>query len=154
MKSFVAIIPLVVLLAACGEDGSDNAVTNATTLPKQAVRQSNLADVQKGFKVYQKNCASCHGSEGQGAPNWQQAAPDGKYPPPPLNGTGHAWHHPYAALVRTIKHGTITIGGNMPGWSGKLADDEIAAVITWFQSRWPDELYQAWSRMDQRTQKK
>lgn len=154
MRPSVAITALVGLLVACGEDGSDNTVPSKTILSKQAVHQNNFANVQKGFKVYQKNCASCHGSEGQGATNWHQAAPDGKYPPPPLNGTGHAWHHPHATLVRTIKDGTVAIGGNMPGWSGKLTDDEIVAVIAWFQSRWPDELYQAWARMDQKAQTK
>lgn len=154
MRPSVAILALAVSLVACGEDGSDNTVPSTTIFSKQAVRQRNFASVEKGFKVYQKYCASCHGSEGQGASNWQRAAPDGKYPPPPLNGTGHAWHHPRTALVRTIKQGTVAIGGNMPGWGGKLTDDEIAAVIAWFQSRWPDELYQAWARMDQKAQTK
>jgi mono/diheme cytochrome c family protein len=110
--------------------------------------------VNKGHNLYQKHCGACHGSEGQGAPNWQQVGPDGNYPPPPLNGTGHAWHHPRAALVRTIKHGTIAIGGKMPGWDDKLSDEDIASVIAWFQSRWPDELYQAWARMDQQSRQK
>ena len=70
-------------------------------------------------------------------------------PPPPLNGTAHAWHHPRKALIYTIKNGTQAIGGNMPAWKDKLTDDEIESIILWFQSKWPDELYQAWAQRDQ-----
>jgi mono/diheme cytochrome c family protein len=36
----------------------------------------------------------------------------------------------------------------MPGWRGKLSDDEIEAVIAWMQSLWPDDRYEAWYRME------
>lgn len=115
---------------------------------KTVERRVKFSTVQNGFKLYRANCAACHGDQGQGVPNWKQAGPDGKYPPPPLNGTGHTWHHPMPVLVRTIKDGTQRIGGKMPPWRDKLTDDDIIAIIVWFQSRWPDELYQAWARMD------
>jgi mono/diheme cytochrome c family protein len=64
---------------------------------------------------------------------------------PPLNGTGHAWHHPLKWLFRTISEGGT---GGMPGWREELSPGEILAVIAWFQSHWSDEIYDAWSRMD------
>ena len=156
MKRLVAVLVALLSLAACGsnENGAATQTVVASKESKKIARSSNFETVQKGFRVYQNNCASCHGSEGQGAANWQQVGADGKYPPPPLNGTGHAWHHPMAALVRTIKYGTVTMGGKMPAWGDKITDEEISAVISWFQSRWPDELYQAWARMDQQAQSK
>jgi len=150
MNRLAMFLMLATLLSACGSGEQDTA-QKSPPITADLRRSSDVATVQKGFRLYQENCATCHGSEGQGAPNWQQVGADGKYPPPPLNGTGHAWHHPQAALVRTIKHGTVAIGGKMPALGEKLDDEEIAAVITWFQSRWPDELYQAWARMDRQS---
>lgn len=106
--------------------------------------------MMRGAKLYQDNCASCHGAQAEGAPDWQKRGADGKYPAPPLNGTGHAWHHAMAALKATIKRGTIPMGGSMPAWEGKLSDDDINAVIVWIQSRWPDEIYRNWLAMDEK----
>ena len=154
-RKLVAIVTALFLVACdSGESGSSEQTVVAAKETGNFVRSDDFATVQKGFQVYRKNCARCHGSEGQGAPNWQQVGPDGKYPPPPLNGTGHAWHHPQAALKRTIKEGTVAIGGKMPGLGTVLSDEDIVAVIAWFQSRWPDELYQAWARMDQQSRQK
>ncbi len=33
----------------------------------------------------------------------------------------------------------------MPPFNDKLSSDEIDAVIAWFQSLWPDEIYRVWS---------
>jgi hypothetical protein len=32
----------------------------------------------------------------------------------------------------------------MPAFNDKLKDDEKLAVISYFQSFWPDEIYNAW----------
>ena len=102
----------------------------------------------RGEAVFKQNCASCHGDRAQGAPNWERPGADGKYPAPPLDGSAHAWHHPRVALVKVIKQGTQKIGGNMPPWQGKLSDSDIDAVIAYFQSLWPDEIYAAWKDID------
>lgn len=36
-------------------------------------------------------------------------------------------------------------------WKDQLSDQEIDAVIYWFQSKWPDELYAAWQEADARS---
>ena len=69
-------------------------------------------------------------------------------PAPPLNGTGHAWHHPQKVLIDVIKNGTARLGGNMPPWKDRLSDQEIEDIIAWFKAQWPDELYAAWDRMN------
>lgn len=97
-----------------------------------------------GRPLYLQHCAACHGDRGQGAPQWQRRNPDGSTPAPPLNGTGHAWHHPLKALIATIANGQ----GTMPAWGGTLQKAEMLAIIAWFQSQWPGEIYAAWARMN------
>lgn len=133
---------LVFGLGACGT-GSD--------LP---ANPRDTAQVARGKQIFETNCAACHGAGAEGAPNWRQLGADGRYPPPPLNGTGHAWHHPYNALVYVIKNGSPGGQGNMPAWGGKLSDSEIADTIAWFQSLWPKEVYQAWLRIDTQSKEK
>jgi mono/diheme cytochrome c family protein len=71
---------------------------------------------------------------------------DGSFPPPPLNGTAHTWHHPISLLLHTINNGGKALGGQIPAFGGKLSDAEKTAVIAYFQNRWPDEIYDAWIR--------
>lgn len=161
MKRYqIASLILTAALVGCSDEqapqsdtatGTGQGMTAQAPVQRPKVGQETLA---LGKQVFENNCAACHGESGQGAPNWQKPGPDGKYPAPPLNGTGHAWHHPMAALQQTIRNGTLRIGGSMPPWKDKLSDEEIQAVIYWFQSKWPDELYAAWNEADQRSQSK
>ncbi len=98
----------------------------------------------KGEKLYLEYCFMCHGSDAEGAPGWKTPLEDGKYLAPPLNGSGHAWHHPMNVLRDYIKNGSIDRGGAMMGFEGALGDEETADIISWFQSKWPDELYSSW----------
>jgi mono/diheme cytochrome c family protein len=116
-----------------------------------AERTFDFAQITKGRKLFIQNCAVCHRANAEGAPNWRQRDPDGKYPPPPLNGTGHAWHHPMKALRMTIRDGTQKIGGKMPAWGTKLSEQDINDVIAWFQSEWPEEIYQAWYERNEKS---
>ena len=113
----------------------------------QIERITDPALLQTGQQLYQENCATCHGQNAEGpAGDWHIADNEGKFPPPPLNGSAHAWHHPLKGLVHTIRNGTTAIGGNMPGWKDKLSDDEIFAIVVWLSSLWPDEIYDAWMK--------
>ncbi len=139
-------------LAACSDGRETQAYSNVEsgTEPEAASLKPwyQFQQVTEGARVYEQNCAACHGKRGEGAPNWRKAGADGKYPAPPLNGTGHAWHHPLSILFHTIKNGSPGGQGNMPAWGGKLNDDEIVSVIAWFQSRWPEEIYANWLQRD------
>lgn len=147
--SLACVFVAALLLAGC-ERSRDS--TSIETLAGGSVKRVNdPAQLALGRQVYQANCATCHGENAEGAPNWRQPGPDGRYPPPPLNGSGHDWHHPTAVLIHLIKNGSPGGQGNMPAWGGKLSDEEIRAVIAWFQSLWPDPVYGAWYDMQQRS---
>ena len=143
MKRLILLISVLVVTACTDKQSNSTASVSATK--EQGVQRSfDFAQLTRGGQLFQKNCAACHGESAQGTANWQQADADGKFPPPPLNGSAHAWHHSKQVLVDTIKKGTIRIGGNMPPWEGKLSDAEIDDIIVWFQSKWSDEIYTVW----------
>lgn len=58
-----------------------------------------------------------------------------------------------ARLETSIRDGTIRLGGGMPAGGGKLSQAEIEAVIVWFQSQWPDEIYSAGLNLNRRASK-
>ena len=101
--------------------------------------------VTRGQPLFLQNCASCHGQNAESTPNWKQTDANGNYPPPPLNGTAHTWHHDLDLLRRTIREGGAKIGGQMPGFENSLSAAEIDSIIAFFQSKWPDDIYQRWA---------
>jgi mono/diheme cytochrome c family protein len=148
----IVIITLIGLTACSDQDGRDAHTQKTQAKQVQVMRNQDATQIQRGRQLFLQNCTVCHGVNAQGAPNWSQPDANGKYPAPPLNGTGHAWHHPKQALISTIKYGTARLGGGMPAWKDKLSDQDINDIIAWFQSQWPNELYAAWQRTDQAAQ--
>ncbi|MGD8526471.1 MAG: cytochrome c [Thioalkalispiraceae bacterium] len=147
MKHTLLLFVMALLLSACTEDETVQAGREADT--PRPIRKMDFAQISRGGTLFQQHCAVCHGRQAEGAPDWQQMDANGKFPPPPLNGSAHAWHHPQQVLVDTIKNGTVKQGGNMPAWKDKLSDEQINAIIAWFQSKWSDEIYSAWYVRDQ-----
>ena len=109
-----------------------------------AARKLDPEKIKRGEEVYRKNCASCHGPNGEATPGWRNPGADGRYPPPPLDGSAHAWHHSTETLERMIRVGSPDGVGGMPAWDGKLTNREIDDVIVWIKSLWPDEVYDIW----------
>lgn len=109
-----------------------------------AERWFNQEVVDYGAGLFQQNCAACHGVNAEGTKEWKKTDANGNYPPPPLDGSAHAWHHSIPQLARSIKEGGIKLGGVMPAFGNKLSDQEVLALIAYFQSKWPDEVYQVW----------
>jgi len=107
-------------------------------------RWFNQDVVDHGAGLFQQNCAICHGVNAEGTKEWKKTDVNGNYPPPPLNGSAHAWHHSIPQLARSIKEGGIKLGGVMPPFGDKLTDQDVLAVIAYFQSKWPDEVYKVW----------
>ncbi|MGK7369235.1 MAG: c-type cytochrome [Candidatus Halalkalibacterium sp. M3_1C_030] len=102
-----------------------------------------------GKTVYSENCARCHGQYGQSiVDNWKRPNPDGTFPPPPLNGSAHTWHHPFEVLMRTINDGGAPVGGTMPAFGDSLTNEEKIAVIAYFQSLWDNKTYERWVDMN------
>lgn len=146
-SALIAIAGLIFLGVRANQAGSPAPmVASSAQTPVQRWYPAEVLDT--GRALYVESCSSCHGMQGEGAPDWRKRGPDGKWPPPPLNGTGHAWHHPLPVLYRVIMQGSPAGSGNMPAWQGKLSREEVLAIIAWFQSQWPDELYAAWARRD------
>ena len=108
-------------------------------------RWYDQATVDQGAALFSQNCASCHGTNAEGTADWKKTDANGNFPPPPLNGSAHAWHHNKELLKRTIREGGAKIGGLMPGFADRLSDEEMDAVIAYFQSKWPDSVYQKWA---------
>jgi len=111
-------------------------------------RWYTVEQVAHGRKMFVQHCAGCHGENAAATPDWRKTDASGNYPPPPLNGSAHAWHHPLSVLRETINQGGVPLGGVMPGFADKLSAQETDTIIAWFQSLWPDELYQAWYRIE------
>ena len=136
MKIISIFIAASVLLVACDKPVNEvgKPVQQAVAQEKMAAPEASVlkrnhdpAQITHGAEVYRLNCAVCHGANGEGAANWRQRDANDQFPPPPLNGSGHTWHHPLNALVHTIRNGTQAIGGHMPAWGGKLNDEDLAA---------------------------
>jgi mono/diheme cytochrome c family protein len=109
-----------------------------------ADRWFNQGVVNYGAILFQQNCAVCHGANAEGTTDWKKADAQGIYPPPPLDGSAHAWHHSIPQLARTIKEGGIKLGGVMPPFADQLSDQDVLAVIAYIQSKWPDDIYTRW----------
>jgi len=148
MQRLAIILGLVAFILLTGCDNVDKTQVVETMSGVSVKRTYDAQLIAMGEEVYLRHCQGCHGAKGEGAENWRQKGPDGRYPPPPLNGSGHTWHHPTAALIDVIKNGSPKGEGNMPAWGDKLSSDEIRAVIAWFQSQWPDPVYAAWYDME------
>ncbi len=106
--------------------------------------------VDLGRMRFQIHCASCHGEFGEGMAEWRKVNANGNYPPPPLDGSAHAWHHPLLILERTVAEGGVPLGGVMPGFAETLSEEETRATIAYFQSFWPDDIYARWREIDSR----
>jgi len=100
------------------------------------------AAIQAGKQIYDEQCASCHGKNLEGQPNWKVANSDGRMPAPPHDATGHSWHHADTQLFLITKYGTeALVGGtyksDMKGFGDVLSDAQILAVLGYIKSTWP-----------------
>ena len=100
-----------------------------------------------GKVLYEKNCASCHAINLSGAKNWKEGKDeDGQRLPPPLNGTGHTWHHSDKLLHGITKNG---LAYYIEGYKGKMGpfgdvlnDKEIYSVLVYIKSYWKKDNYE------------
>ena len=101
--------------------------------------------VALGRQVYAAHCASCHGANLEGQPNWRQRLPNGRLPAPPHDASGHTWHHPDRVLFDITRHGLAAHApkgyeSDMPGFADALSDKQIWAVLAYIKSEWPPEV--------------
>ena len=120
LVSFLGIQPIY---SADGTDEPEDLVDD---------RWYTQTQLKLGKRVFERNCMVCHGYSGEGiADDWKKPLADGSYPPPPLNGTAHTWHHVRSALLRTINKGGKEWGGQMPAFADKMSEAEkLAATLS------------------------
>ena len=102
--------------------------------------------IARGKIIYENNCVSCHQVNLIGAENWKGLDEDGHRKAPPLNGTGHTWHHDDTSLHNIIKYGLAKIiknyNGKMIGFGDKINDKQIDSVLSYIKSHWEDKIYE------------
>jgi mono/diheme cytochrome c family protein len=94
---------------------------------------------ERGGELYQADCASCHGADLAGAPDWKTPNEDGSYPPPPHDSSGHTWHHPDRVLIEIIRDGSDFPQSRMPPFGDKLSEADIDAILEFFKDNWGPE---------------
>lgn len=103
----------------------------AAPAPLAAATRAQAAPVLKlGAQIYGKQCASCHGEQGEGVPRvW-----------PRLAGQPHA---PPANAIRVVLNGGFAPATaanprpySMPPFSAALSDAEVAAVLSFVRTSW------------------
>ncbi len=106
-------------------------------------------NVDVGQHLYAENCASCHGANLEGQPNWQTPNDDGTLPAPPHDATGHTWHHDNKLLFEYTKlggrdalalRGLSDFNSGMQGFGDTLSDADIWDILAYIRSTWPDQV--------------
>lgn len=127
---------LVMLIAAIVNALWDTRAIDAD--PDDAVK------VARGKAVYEQHCASCHGAQLEGQPNWRNRAASGRMPAPPHDASGHTWHHPDRVLFGITKEGLVAgkyappgYQSDMPGFGNVLSDTDVWSVLAYIKSTWP-----------------
>ncbi len=118
--------------------------------------QPGARKAAEGASLYREHCAACHGADLQGeTPDWRSRDDEGFLPAPPHDRTGHTWHHPDGVLFEITKYGIAVAAGlpeyqtRMPAFESVLQDSEIAAVLAFIKSRWPDDIRERHDRLNE-----
>ena len=110
------------------------------------LRADDAQVVAKGKEIYAAQCASCHGENLEGQPNWRRPEEDGTFRAPPHDHSGHTWHHTDDILFGITKFGTARFGNmkdfksTMPVFEDILSDEEIIAALSFIKAQWPEEI--------------
>lgn len=121
----------------------------ASSAGGEGARQPEAVDIQAGERLYAENCASCHGANLEGQPDWRRPGPGGRLPAPPHDETGHTWHHGDAMLfdytrlggqAALAESGVEGYDSGMPAFGETLSDQEIWNILAYIKSTWPDRI--------------
>jgi mono/diheme cytochrome c family protein len=98
--------------------------------------------IELGAGLYEETCASCHGTDLEGQPDWRRRLDNGRMPAPPHDETGHTWHHADQQLFDITKNGLASVvpgyESDMPVFDGILSDGEITSILGYIKSTWPE----------------
>ena len=121
----------------------DPVTINGLTVPPVPTLHVQL--LSEGETLYAQRCASCHGANLEGVPEWKTVQPDGKLLPPPHDSSGHTWHHPDDLLLSIIAEGGEPSNSDMPAFADILTDEEMIAILTFIKNSWgPEEREFQW----------
>ena len=129
---------LVLSLAAC-----------CVATSAMADHELDERDLANGQSLYAEHCASCHGANLEGQPDWRTADENGVLPAPPHDETGHTWHHDNQLLFEYTRlggeealaaRGVTGFASGMPGFGDALSDDGIWDILAYIRSTWPDRV--------------
>ena len=147
----ILLIFVVILLLAVGGFFYFMTKSQPVAEIKQIDNEELYAQIQLGSQLYAANCASCHGERLQGNPKWNITTDeDGDNLPPPLNGTGHTWHHSPEQLFNIIKYGLKIYN---EGYKGKmqgnpdLSDEDVWSILAYIKYVWPESIRQKYDSM-------
>ena len=117
--------------------------------PAWAGHQLEGRDLMLGETLYGAHCASCHGVNLEGQPNWTVADENGVLPAPPHDETGHTWHHDNQLLfdytflggqAALARRGVTGFTSGMPGFEAVLTEAEVWSILAYIQSTWPEQV--------------
>jgi len=109
-----------------------------------------IGDVTAGEALYGEYCASCHGVNLEGQPDWRSPGEDGRLPAPPHDDKGHTWHHADSMLFNYTKLGGteflaiqgLDFDSGMPAFGEDLGDEDIWNILAFIKSTWPERIRQ------------
>lgn len=91
-----------------------------------------------GAKLYEQNCAQCHGAQGQGI-----KGNDGAWAYPPLAGNPTVLQNPPANLLQSVLYGGFGPSTaehprpfGMPPYALQLKDHEVAQLLSYLRGAW------------------
>mgnify|MGYP003493719384 CR=1 FL=1 len=139
----IALFAALPLLAGCGQKPG-----------AAGIDPQDAAKVARGQAVYAASCAVCHGENLESQPNWRSRKQEGSMQAPPQEEAAHTWHHPDEILFGLTKEGLVPgkygppgYVSDMPAFRGALSDEDIAAALSFIQSRWSPEVRRAREEM-------
>jgi mono/diheme cytochrome c family protein len=141
----VALLIAASVLGGCSKKETP-APAAAEPTPVVATRTVTMETMMNGARLYQENCAQCHGPEAQGHPDWQNPAVTAA---PPLNGSGNEWKRSRGEILAIIQNGiTRQDQPVMPAWKGRVADKDLDDLLTWITALWPSDVYERWQALN------
>jgi cytochrome c5 len=90
----------------------------ALALRERSAASASAERLETGHEAYAAHCASCHGKDLEGQPDWKRRLPSGRMPAPPHDASGHTRHHPDGVLFRITTEGPAAVGGG--GYEGDM----------------------------------
>jgi mono/diheme cytochrome c family protein len=96
----------------------------------------SIDPVIKGEQFYNMYCVSCHGVKGVGErPEDKYAQDEYGYVAPPMDDTGHAWHHTDEQLVGMILEGSPR-NPRMASFKQVLNESDANSLVEYIKSLW------------------